>query len=1123
MWEVLVRTPRGSNSLRKFSHALATLLVACFGYIFLTAPSAHAVDATWEGEALQYEGNSYDRVPADDSFPDDVKDSPAIYRYVETNQTPNRVNFIYFYPGVDDAQSENEAVYVRYTLNPPNSYSNQENKQFITVTPVSDTPLPGADTDDGLVTDTCTIDGIGWIVCPLMYGISEGMDFIYEKIRGFLVVQPITTSVDNPIYRIWVYSRDIANVLFVIGFLVIIYSYLVGGGFNGYQIRKIIPRLAIAAVLINLSYILCAIAVDASNIAGYGINQLFENVRDEVLPGSSAGDEVPINWTSVTTAVLGGGAGATALALTLPGITAGAVAGGLWFLLAPFLVGGALLVVVTFFILAARQAIIVLLIAIAPLAFAAFILPNTEKWFEKWRSLFFTMLIMFPAFGAVFGGAQLAGETIIRTANGIELVILGLGVMVAPLAITPLLLKLGGGVLNRFGGIVNNAEKGAFDRFRNYNNDRRQEFLAAQNRNNATRVRNGEQLGRFRRAAYNQNYRKYNRGRLREANESYTNALYNDNDQGIETLVSRGRRRYANARGQAAPTPSYRLGSGEIADISHRSKLLEGYTHARHDEHWQHELQHSAPLRTMLTDTRLMEGRAKVMQGAMEAQDERTFQTALNTDAAYANLRNQKIQTTVDANTAEGIKGRLEAEGNLQFKQAFTGSSQAAKDLRANFNETTSLKKQASEIDSVLEKRAEAYWQRTSVADDDIRKIRLEAVEAGESATKYEQQWNKLIENIRAQGASAPGVINQDDRTIAGSIRQLGQDITVEKWAIEAAQRETQQAISGELKTNDALRAYAGGIGGVQAANRIYAKSKKDVVAAYMEDVDNSRSVLSDYTAKELVKLHVEGIDRNGKDQRAAGNTAIIDAALQEIALNKGNNWAFQKMRDRIADMGMIYDETTGHYYDLARDASGEVIRDAITEEAQKGNRITDADEIDRRRDVQQLFADAAKKSKLKVSNLSQTDLGNYESGLSHTTGKSAIIRDIITGKFDQEKIVSMDVDELQRMVQILRDPQVRSHIDSREPEALGKLLAQIDGAQRNKQLNGRIKDRERGIMNAIAGYIDPQEAGRNDVESVYYVDPKEDNARVPAGTPGAISRNALVKAPRDYDRNVQN
>ena len=73
MWEVLVRTPRGSNNPRKFSMLLATFFVATFGYLLLSAPTAHAVDAAWSGDDVSYNGDTYTKVTDTSALPSDVK------------------------------------------------------------------------------------------------------------------------------------------------------------------------------------------------------------------------------------------------------------------------------------------------------------------------------------------------------------------------------------------------------------------------------------------------------------------------------------------------------------------------------------------------------------------------------------------------------------------------------------------------------------------------------------------------------------------------------------------------------------------------------------------------------------------------------------------------------------------------------------------------------------------------------------------------------------------------------------------------------------------------------------------------------------------------------------------
>ncbi len=1043
---------------------LATFFVACFGYIAMVAPTAYAApDATWDGDNISYQSNTYAPAPSDLTPPSDIQAGSAIYQYVDKSKTPNLVYFIYFSPTTDNPKSAKEATYIRYTLNPPNRYINPTGKKTITVAPAEEPATPS--TDDGALSSSCTIDGIGWIVCPLMNGISEGMDFIYERIQGFLSVQPITTSVDNPIYRIWVVSRDLANIAFIIGFMVIIYSYLVGGGFSGYEIRKIMPRLVLAAVLINVSYIICAAAVDISNIAGHGVNQLFENVRDTALPGSSTSAD--LNWTSVTAWVLAGGTGAVAGALFLPGAVGGAA--GLWLMLATFLFGAALVVMVTFLILAARQAIIIVLIAIAPLAFAAYILPNTEKWFEKWRSLFFTMLVMFPAFGAVFGGAQLAGEVIIRTATGIEQIILGLGVMVAPLAITPLLLKLGGGVLNRIGGIINNRQKGMYDRVKNHNEERRQQHIARHNALNAERRANGDFGGRRfnprtmvrRRAATNyarKNYRDEQKKQDEEAAGNYwhrqTGRWGYDNHFEHDNFAER-----TNARNRIGIRQD---GFGNLDTYKRHNGALHDNTEAQHEEHWQNRLNGAAGAadRAMLTDTRMSQGRAKVISGALEAQDELTLQAALNTNPGYAGLRAMKVQTSVDTGVADIHKAAMEATGKL----ALSNTVNADRALRQMKVETYETEKRSETIDNTLKKNAEAHWDYVSRTDAGTQELRLREVQATDKAKLVQEQWNSLVENIAAKGAAAPNVAVQS-AGIANSIMGTRQETQIEAYVQDSAKRKAQETMSGMLKSDATLRVRAGGVGEQAAANRIYAKAKKDVVSAYLEDVENSRSVLSEYSLAELIKLHQEGLDRDGKNVKK--NDALRDAAMREIVLAKGNNWAFQRTKDYISLQGMVYDEDENAYYEPVRDAQGFVMKDADGKEL-KGTEIRNQDEIDRRRDVQQLFVDSAKNSKLKIASLSGTDRGNMEVGTFFVESQEAIVRDIRDKKINASRLAGTDVDELMRMIQVLRNDEVRGRL---KPTARTSLIKTIEFALTDPQVRANIGDREAELMQVISNY----------------------------------------------------
>lgn len=333
---------------------------------------------------------------------------------------------------------------------------------------------------DNEACDSTLFRGVGWIICPVSNFLASMMDNVYEILTDFLVVRNATTSLDTPLYRMWVIMRDIANIAFVIAFLVVIYSQITQVGMSSYAIKKSLPRIVIAAILVNVSFWVCALAVDISNLLGYTIYDFMMAIHNSFVPDT--GQYEAVTWEALVALLLAGGtAGVAGIALS------GGFAAATYMLL-PALVGVALAILVAVVILAARQALITVLVIVSPLAFVAYILPNTEKYFDKWKDTFMTMLLLFPIFSLIFAGAQVAGLIIIQNANGSAVTLLfGMIVQVAPIVITPMLIKFSGSLLGRIAGIVNNPNRGLIDRTRNW--------AQSQANMSASRVRSGRGRG----------------------------------------------------------------------------------------------------------------------------------------------------------------------------------------------------------------------------------------------------------------------------------------------------------------------------------------------------------------------------------------------------------------------------------------------------------------------------------------------------------------------------------------------------------------------------------------------------------------------------------------------------
>jgi len=291
------------------------------------------------------------------------------------------------------------------------------------------------DCDEGEDASSCTIAGLGWIICPAM----NFMGSVLESSFNFLANSFLSTNVNvlrnDQVQAAYEGMRNIANVVFVAAFLVIIYAQITGAGAGGYSIKRLLPRLVIAAILVNISYYICLIAVDISNILGYGLRGMFdagmftpvEKGMSEI--GDQAGSGAKV--AGIIALVLAGAAGAVTvlMSVTFPVVLAAVLA---------------LLMIVL--ILMGRTALIILLTIVSPLAFVAYLLPNTEQWFKRWYKLFASLLMLFPIVAVVFGASSLAGSVLYNvsvTGNDTNnmMQVVALGVTIVPLFLVPSLLK----------------------------------------------------------------------------------------------------------------------------------------------------------------------------------------------------------------------------------------------------------------------------------------------------------------------------------------------------------------------------------------------------------------------------------------------------------------------------------------------------------------------------------------------------------------------------------------------------------------------------------------------------------------------------------------------------------
>lgn len=372
-----------------------------------------------------------------------------------------------------------------------------ENKKIICST-ISDDSSTDDSEDQPDNSKICALADPGWAVCFIADFLSKIADTLYGFIEDFLEIDsseifgsnsddPTQSSnqatdkdkdKDNSISKIFTKFLSIANIVLAIAFLLIIYSEATGnaiGSLSRYSVQKLLPRLIIFTILVNISFYLCAMAVDISNILGANLKGMFEGMGDATLAEANQGEgEAAGGWSGLVTSSMTG----DLLIIGSATASIAAIALGALSVVLPLLLLALIVLIVIWLILIIRQALVILLCVIAPVAIACALLPNTQKLFNKWKNAFIAMLIVYPAVSLIFGASYVASN-ILMTQDGATMKIAAMACRVIPMAAVPFVIAgsfksvgaagamLSGkaqGALKKQGRKVNAARKEGFDR-----------------------------------------------------------------------------------------------------------------------------------------------------------------------------------------------------------------------------------------------------------------------------------------------------------------------------------------------------------------------------------------------------------------------------------------------------------------------------------------------------------------------------------------------------------------------------------------------------------------------------------------------------------------------------------
>ena len=262
-----------------------------------------------------------------------------------------------------------------------------------------DNPAGDDDGDGSKDKNSCAIEWVGWIMCPVIRGANGMVVSTYSLMQQhFLNIKADEIfQQDKPAFKTWSSFRDIANVFFVIILSIIIFSQVSGVGISNYGIKKMLPKIIVFAILVNISWYISVIMIDISNILGHSLFEWLSGDGTWQFSSDSQSEDSPVEQ------ILSGGNTAAAIGVGTAAAISGAFAAGSSILL--FIFSAALALIMMVFILLIRQAAVIVLVVVSPVAFVAGILPNTEGFFKKWMKFLKNMLMIYPICSLIVGGS----------------------------------------------------------------------------------------------------------------------------------------------------------------------------------------------------------------------------------------------------------------------------------------------------------------------------------------------------------------------------------------------------------------------------------------------------------------------------------------------------------------------------------------------------------------------------------------------------------------------------------------------------------------------------------------------------------------------------------------------
>lgn len=271
----------------------------------------------------------------------------------------------------------------------------------------------------------CDKGGLGFVLCPIQNMMVDVVSQLNEWMADLLSVNTLGFQNDT----LKTASQNILNItnsIYALLFLVIIFANGLSIGLDSYALKKLVPRLVAAIILSQFAFFITGAFIELGNVLGRSVSQFFTSLIPATTERAGAAGGISV-------AILGIGAVLLVISMLVIIIIA-------------------LLVVLA--VLAIRWAALYALILLAPLAFAAHVLPNTDKLWKAWWTNLVKLVLMFPIIMAITSGAAFLSAVMISKDSPAVIQVVGALLPFIGFLLIPKAFKWSGSLMAATGGKI---------------------------------------------------------------------------------------------------------------------------------------------------------------------------------------------------------------------------------------------------------------------------------------------------------------------------------------------------------------------------------------------------------------------------------------------------------------------------------------------------------------------------------------------------------------------------------------------------------------------------------------------------------------------------------------------